>query len=53
MITLTLKIETLKNFIKPGQISSIPPLCNDGVIYSDPNDKANIFNIFYGTNNAR
>ncbi|MES9994314.1 MAG: reverse transcriptase family protein, partial [Candidatus Thiodiazotropha sp.] len=39
--------KTLKNFIKPGQTSSIPPLCKDDAIYSDPNDKANIFNIFF------
>ena len=39
--------KTLKNFIKPGQTSSIPPLCKDDVIYSDPNDKANIFNNFF------
>ena len=37
----------MKNFIKPGQTSSIPPLCKDDVIYSDPNDKANIVNIFF------
>ena len=39
--------KTLKHFIKPGQTSAIPPLNNDDVIYSDPNDKANIFNTFF------
>lgn len=39
--------KTLKQFIKPEQNSTIPPLHKDGVIYTDDNDKANNLNDFF------
>ena len=38
---------TLKQFIKPQQRSSIPPLNADDVILDDDSDKANLFNDYF------
>ena len=37
----------LKGFIKPDQTSTIPPLNKNDIIYTDDNEKANIFNEFF------
>ena len=38
---------TLKNIISGGRKASIPPLENDGTIFSDDLDKANILNNYF------
>ena len=38
---------TLKSFISPDNKSSIPPLDQDGTIYSEDFDKANVLNDFF------
>lgn len=38
---------TLKYFISPEQPATIPPLCKDGIIYTDDKEKANILNQFF------
>ena len=38
---------TLKNIISGGHKASIPPLENDGTIFSDDLDKANILNNYF------
>ena len=38
---------TLKQFIKPQQRSSIPPLNADGIILDDDTDKANFLNDYF------
>ena len=38
---------TLKYFITPEQPATVPPLCKNGIIYTDDKDKANILNQFF------
>ena len=40
-------MENSKQFIKPDQTNGIPPLNNDGVIYPDDTDRANILNNYF------
>ena len=44
--------KTLKHFIKPTSTSSIPPLCTQGVTYSDDMEKAEILNAHFQTQNT-
>ena len=39
--------KTLKSFITSEQPSTFPPLCNDDIVYTNDNDKANILNQFF------
>ena len=39
--------KTLKQIIKPSESSNIPPLCNQGELFSDNRDKAEVFNDFF------
>ena len=39
--------KTLKQFIKPGQSSSVPPLYKDDIIYTEEGDKATLMNNFF------
>ena len=39
--------KTLKQFIKPGQSSSFPPLYKDDIIYTEVGDKATLMNNFF------
>ena len=38
---------TFKYFITPEQPATVPPLCKNGIIYTDDKDKANILNQFF------
>ena len=38
---------TLKYVITPEQPATVPPLCKNGIIYTDDKDKANILNQFF------
>ena len=38
---------TLKQFIKPEQLSSLPPLYKNGVVYPDSKEQAYILNDFF------
>ena len=38
---------TLKQFIKPGQSSSVPPLYKDDIIYTEEDDKVTLMNNFF------
>ena len=39
--------KTLKQFIKPGQSSSVPPLYKDNINYTEEGDKATLMNNFF------
>ena len=39
--------KTLKQFIKPGQSSTVPPLYKDDIIYTEEDDKATLMNNFF------
>ena len=39
--------KTLKQFIKPSQSSSVPPLYKDDIIYTEEDDKATLMNNFF------
>ena len=39
--------KTLKQFIKPGQLSSVHPLYKDDIIYTEEDDKATLMNNFF------
>ena len=40
-------MENTKQFIKPEQSSSLPPLYKDGVVYPDSKEQAYILNEFF------
>ena len=42
----------LKQIIKPSESSNIPPLCNQGELFSDNKDKAEVFNDFFSSQNT-
>ena len=44
--------KTLKNFIKPSQNTSIPPLQLNDEVFSDDQDKADILNHFFHSTNC-
>ena len=44
--------KTLKRIIKPSESSNIPPLCNQGELFSDNKDKAEVFNDFFSSQNT-
>ena len=44
--------KTLKQIIKPSESSNIPLLCNQGELFSDNKDKAEVFNDFFSSQNT-